>query len=156
MRTIFIKKRNNHFLSVIKTTETIGFLKENKFIEDDEKYVIDPPSIDNNIINDYGAYLVFDNDEVPSDIKVDIEVLKTLHYQTLISQRDSLLEILDRYHMKAFLENNIDLCQEILTDKNSLKTIEERIDLDTTNTIEELTHYIPVELILSYKDKYHL
>ena len=160
MKTVFYKNPiKPATVAMLRSEDPEADLKKFSIVNEDEKYLLienfDP--VNNNddaAIVTFMNCMVFDDQENPTALVADPDLLKIQYIEILRTRRASAFETLDILHMSAISKSKLDVAYEIETDKQKLRDITISVNYDKIATLYDLVELVPAELLVDYSEKY--
>lgn len=97
---------------------------------------------------------VFDNQDNPTDIVFDLDLLKTYFLNLYKQVRANAFKILDGYQTRALVANKLELVEEIEADKQALRDMPQSLDYSNAHTGLDVAKTYPAALLVDYEEKY--
>lgn len=98
--------------------------------------------------------VVFDNQDNPTDIVFDLDLLKSYFLNLYKQVRSNAFKILDGYQTRALVANNSALVAEIEADKQALRDMPNSLDYSNAHTGLDVAKTYPAALLVDYEEKY--
>lgn len=98
--------------------------------------------------------VVFDNQDNPTDIVFDLDLLKTYFLNLYKQVRANAFNVLDGYQTRALATNNTELVAEIEADKQALRDMPQSLDYSNAHTGLDVAKTYPAALLVDYEEKY--
>tara|TARA_B110000438_G_scaffold302281_1_gene359520 strand:- start:566 stop:988 length:423 start_codon:yes stop_codon:yes gene_type:complete len=80
-------------------------------------------------------------------VTVDLEKAKEIKLGQLRRRRDELFKALDQSQFQSYCSKKDEVLTEIETEKQVLRDFPERIDWDSVETLHDIAHIMPPELV---------
>ena len=97
---------------------------------------------------------VFDNQDNPTDIVFDLDLLKAYFLNLYKQIRANAFKVLDGYQTRALASNNSALVAEIEADKQALRDMPQSLDYSNAHTGLDVAKTYPQSLLVDYAEKY--
>jgi hypothetical protein len=98
--------------------------------------------------------VVFDNQDNPTDIVFDLDLLKIYFLNLYRQVRSNAFKVLDGYQTRALVSNNSALVAEIEADKQALRDVPQSLDYSNAHTGLDVARTYPAALLVDYEEKY--
>ena len=98
--------------------------------------------------------VVFDNQDNPTDIVFDLDLLKSYFLNLYKQIRANAFTVLDGYQTRALAANNSTLVAEIEADKQALRDMPQSLDYSNAHTGLDVAKTYPPALLVDYAEKY--
>lgn len=98
--------------------------------------------------------VVFDNQDNPTDIVFDLDLLKAYFLNLYKQIRANAFKVLDGYQTRALVANKSELVAEIEADKQALRDMPQSLDYSNAHTGLDVAKTYPAALLVDYEEKY--
>lgn len=98
--------------------------------------------------------VVFDDEDNPTDIVFDLELLQAYYLDIYKQLRGHALTMLDGFQTRALATNNTTLVADIEADKQALRDMPDDLDYSDCTTAVDVSRAYPQALMIDYEEKY--
>jgi hypothetical protein len=98
--------------------------------------------------------VVFDDEDNPTDIVFDLELLQAYYLDIFKQLRGHALKMLDGFQTRALATNNTTLVADIEADKQALRDMPDDLDYSDCTTAVDVARTYPQALMVDYEEKY--
>jgi hypothetical protein len=118
------------------------------------KQYSDNPSPSERAILTHIDKAVFDNYTKPTDVVLDLELIKLFFINVFRDMRQDSFSVLDRMQLQAMVTGKTDVAKLIENDKLALRNIPSTLDYSKCTTFFDVNKVIPPEITVDYEEKY--
>jgi hypothetical protein len=97
---------------------------------------------------------VFDNYTKPTNVELDLDLIKLFFINVFRDMRQDAFTILDRMQMQAMVTGKTEVARLIENDKLALRNIPSTLDYSKCKTFFDVNKVIPPEITVDYEEKY--
>lgn len=96
----------------------------------------------------------FDNYTKPTDVVLDLDLIKLFFVDVFRDMRKDAFTVLDRMQLQAMVTGKTDVAKLIENDKLALRNIPSTLDYSACKTFFDVNKVIPPEIAVDYEEKY--
>lgn len=98
--------------------------------------------------------VVFDNYTKPTNVTLDLDLIKLFFIDMFRDMRKDAFAVLDRMQVQAMVTGKTDVAKLIENDKLALRNIPSTLDYSKCKTFFDVNKVIPPEITVDYQEKY--
>lgn len=136
----------------IVTDLTVDQLTKMGVFDADTKFIVYNNEIDHDLEIKFFDTIQFDDETNPSTVLINIDHARSMRFEELRTQRNSVLSLLDNETVKYITNQTI--LDAISADKDILRDLPENIDLSNITDPRDLLNVSVPELDIDYCGKY--